>query len=279
MGFNSFNNSTRNPATKYYKWSGGAKEEVALPDGTTATKVVGRLTYWDSDAINKDGEQGDNIAVPLPFRFCILEQSRSITGFSPTPGTNIRYYSNETVQNDEVLVVQRKDDSGNHEVCRGTYDQIKASLPQGARLQINLYIFNPDTMQIERLNLQGSSVAAFIDFSKKNKEALYTRVTTMESAGELKKNGSVEYMPPVFKSATVNYSDEEMKELTKQDQIVVEYLKYRSEQNRLANGESAENTQSEYVGSIDQTPTQYQGDENQETGGAGDEINLEEIPF
>ena len=234
------------------------------------------MTYWDSEAINKDGEQGDNISVKLPFRFCILEQSRSITGFSPTPGTNIRYYSNETVQNDEILVVQRKDDSGNHEVCRGTYEQIKPSLPQGARLQINLYIYNPDSQSIERLNLQGSAVAAFIDFSKKNRD-LYERMTYMEAAGVLKKTGSVEYMPPKFKLAEARYSDEEMKELTKQDAIVVEYLKFRSEQNQKNGGSG----QSEYVGemAVDQTPAQYQGEENQETGEAGDQIGLEDIPF
>lgn len=278
MGFNSFNNATRNPAQRYYKWQGGVKTEVPLPDGGTATKVSGRLVYWDSEAINKDGEQGDNVAVNLPFRFCILEQSRSITGFSPTPGTNIRYYSNETVQNDEILVVQRKDDSGNHEVCRGTYEQIKPKLPQGAKLQINLYIFNPDTMQIERINLQGSSVAAFIDYQKKNRDAVYTGMSYMEQAEKTKVTGTVEYMPPVIKAAENRYSDEEMKELTKQDQIVIEYLKYRSEQNNMANGGGNEG-QSEFVGSIDQTPDQYQGEENQETGEAGDEINLTEIPF
>lgn len=276
MGFNSFHNSTPNPALKYYKWSGGAKEDVALPDGSTASKIVGRLTYWDKDAINKDGEQGDNIIVALPFRFCILEQSRSITGFSPTPGTNIRYFSNETVQDDELLVVQRKDDSGNHEVVRGTYEQIKPKLPQGARLQINLYIYNPDSQQIERLNLQGSAVSAFIDFSKKNRD-MYDKMTIMEASGELKKNGTVEYMPPKFSTTGNRYTDEEMKELVKQDAIVVEYLKYRSEQNRKNGGSG----QSEYVGemAVDQTPAQYQGEENQETGEAGDQINLEDIPF
>lgn len=277
MGFNSFHNSVTNPAQKYYKWSGGAKEEVTLPDGSTANKVVGRLTYWDSEKVREDGEQGDNVVVQLPFRFCILEQTRSITGFSPTPGTNIRYYSNETVGNDEILVVQRRDDSGAKEILRGTYDQIKPSLPQGARLQINLYIYNPDSQQIERLNLQGSALAAFIDFSKKNRQ-IYERMTVMESSGELKKTGTVEYMPPKFSLTGNAYSDDEMKELTKQDQILVEYLKYRSDQNVNSNG-GVTVGQTEVVGNIDQTPAQYQGEENQETGGAGDDINLDEIPF
>lgn len=119
-------------------------------------------------------------------------------------------------------------------------------------------------------------MAAFIDFSKKNRD-LYERMTYMEAAGELKKTGSVEYMPPKFKLAEARYSDEEMKELTKQDAIVVEYLKFRSEQNQKNGGSG----QSEYVGemAVDQTPAQYQGEENQETGEAGDQILMDDIPF
>lgn len=266
MGFSSYHNSTPNPAQKYYKWSGGYKEEVTLPDGGTANKISGRLTYWDKEA----GENGENIPVPLPFAFCALEQTRAITGFSPTPGSNIRYFSNETVDNDEIMVVQRKDATGTHEVCRGRYSEIKEKLPQGARLQVNLYIYNPHSEQIERLNLSGSALGAFINFTKNNK-GIYDQMMTIDASGELKKTGTVEFMPPKFALSGGRYTDEEMKKLSEQDQLIVEYMKYRREQNDGANGE--------VVGSINQTPDMYQGEENQETGGEGEDINMEDIPF
>lgn len=255
MGFNSFHNSTQNPAQNYYRWSGGMKD-VELPDGTTAKKLKGELQYWDGE---------NNQKVDLPFQFCALEQTRSITGFSPTPGQNVRFFSNECVDYDDEMIVYRKDDGGTTEICRGQYGAIKEKLPQGARLQINLYIYNAKSGQIERLNLSGSALGAFIDFSKKNK-GMYEHSIIMEE-GEAKKTGSVEFMPPKFKLGPA-YSDDEMKVLHEKDQEVVAYMKDK----QAHNGKAAD-------GGIDQTPAQYQGEENQETGEQEETIDLSEVPF
>lgn len=271
MGFNAFHNSIQNPAQRYYKWSGGIKKEVQLPSGGTAEQVEGALTYYDANM--PDGEQ--NVHVPLPFNFCILEQTRSITGFSPTPGSNIRYYSNEAVGYDDEFVVMRKDESGSHEIVRGKYDQIKEKLPQGARLQINLYIYNPSSKQIERINAQGSCLAAFIEMSKKQKNGIYERMCSIDSSGETKKTGTVTYMPPTFALSSNKYSDDEMKLLTEQDKIVVDYMDYRHKQNANNSGDQVAGE----FGPVDQTPTAYQGEENQETGGSGEDISMDSIPF
>lgn len=269
MGFSSFHNATPNPAQRYYKWSGGYKEEVKLPDGGTAAKISGRLTYWDRDA----GENGENVVVDLPFAFCALEQTRSITGFSPTPGSDIRYFSNETVDNDEIMVVQRQDSTGTHEILRGRYADIKEKLPQGAKLQINLYMYNPHTSQVERLNLSGSSLSEFVDFSKKHSKLIYDHMMYIDTSGVLKKTGTVDYMPPKFEVSGEPYTNEEMAKLSEEDAKVLEYMKYRREQNSVNNGTS------EVVGNIDQTPVMYAGEENQETGEASESIDLTEIPF
>ena len=258
MGFNSFHNSTQNPAQNYYRWSGGMKD-VELPDGTTAKKLKGELQYWDGE---------NNQKVDLPFQFCALEQTRSITGFSPTPGQNVRYYSNEAVEYDDELVVYRKDDGGTQEICRGQYGAIKEKLPQGAALQINLYIYNAKSGQIERLNLKDSALGAFIDFSKKNK-GIYEHSIIMEE-GDVKKTGSVEFIPPKFKLGPA-YSDDELKVLGEKDQEVVAYMKEKHQAN-AQNGSGSE-------GAIDQTPAQYQGEENQETGEQEETIDLSEVPF
>lgn len=257
MGFNSFHNSTQNPAQVYYRWSGGAKE-VELPDGSTAKQPRGELQYWNGE---------DNQVVDLPFQFCALEQTRSITGFSPTPGSNVRYYSNECIGFDDEMTVFRKDDSGTEEILRGKYSEIKKKLPEGARLQINLYIYNAKSSQIERLNLIGSALSAFIEFSKKEK-GIYEHSILME-AGEKKTTGAVEFIPPKFTLGAA-YTEDEMKILREKDDEVVAYMKDK---------QASQANYSE--GNIDQTPGQYQGEENQETGEAGDDetITLDEVPF
>lgn len=265
MGFSSFHNSTQNPAQIYYKWSGGAKE-IELPDGSKAKKPRGDFQYWDGEA---------NQLVALPFTFCVLEQTRSITGFSPTPGQNVRFYSNEVVDYDGVFKVFRKDDSGTEQIAEGTYNEIKKKLPQGAKLQINLYFYNPTNDQIERFNMSGAALSAFIDFSKKNK-GLYEHPVIME-AGEVKTVGTVDFIPPKFKYGP-KYDDEMLKKLSEFDKQIIDYMNDKRD-----NGDTATS-----VGSIDQTPAQYQGEENQETGGAGEVVeadadeealDLSEIPF
>ena len=267
MGFNSFHNSAQNPAQIYYKWSGGAKE-IELPDGSKAKKPRGDFTYWDGEA---------NQLVALPFTFCVLEQTRSINGFAPTPGANIRFYSNEAITYEDEFTVFRKDENGTEQILKGTYQEIKKNLPQGAKLQINLYFYNPTNDQIERFNMSGAALSAFIDFTKKNK-GLYEHPIIME-AGDVKTVGSVDFVPPKFKYGPA-YDKDMMDKLAEQDKIVVDYMNEKRAQQGASDSTAA-------TGSIDQTPAQYQGEENQETGEAGEVIenddeaplDLSEIPF
>lgn len=270
MGFNDHHNgSTQNPAARSYRWAGQIKTKVDLPDGKTAEQIEGGLIYFDPD--KPEGEQ--KVRVKLPFEFCILEQSRSIKGFSPTPGTSIRYYSNEAPGYDDVLHVIRVDGSGRKEILSGKYSDIKQKLPQGAKLQINLYIFNPAEDRIEVLRLQGAAMTAFFEFSKANKGKLYERMCTLDTSGELKTTGSVSFVPPTFTLSAQKYSSDEQKFLVEHDKKVVDYLNQLRQQN---GGTAVENSGSVKV---DQTPDMYAGEENQETGELGDTIGLEEIPF
>ena len=261
MGFNSFHNGIQNPAENYYRWSGGYKD-VESADGTMAKQLKGELTYWDGEARQ---------SVELPFRFCALEQTRAITGFAPNGTEGVRFFSNETVEFDDEMVVYRKDDSGTTEILRGKYSEIKEQLPQGARLQVNLYIYNPVTEQIERFNLMGSALSAFIDFSKKHK-GIYEHSIIVE-AGEAKKTGTVEFIPPKFSLGDA-YTDQELALLHDKDEEVIAYMKSKREQNlSRQDGSLASDT-------VDQTPAQYQGEENQETGEVTEEeIQIDEVPF
>lgn len=236
MGFDNYHNRVTSPAKVYSKWRGGE----------------GKLTHWDGQAKNDQGEQGAEVEDKLPFKFAVLEQSRRISGFAPGKGTSTRYYSNETVEYDDVIKVMAKDgDNPAREVCTGKYSDIKDKLPQGARLAVQLYVYVPERDQIECITCQGASLGAFIEFSKKNK--IYENFVTMEKNPEAKKNGAVTFYEPLFKLGEA-YSQDDMKFLVGKDKIVTDYLKQVHEKNDT----------SVPLDAIDQTPKQYDGEQSQE---------------
>lgn len=261
MGFNSFHNTSPNPAQRYYRWSGGEKK-VTLDDGSVAKKLKSELLYWDGEQMQSQ---------PMPFTFCVLEQTSSITGFAPRAnGEGIGYYSNEITAFDEPIRVVRRDDSGSEVVAEGIYQSIKKNLPEGCKFQTNLYIYNPETERIERINLKGSALSAFIHFGQKNK-GIYEHMITIEP-GEQKTSGMVDYIEPKF-TLGEKYTEEDMKELKEQDSIVVEYLKEKRESNLSS---KTEDDGGDDIEAIDQTPTQYDGEQSQE-GNLG--ASISDIPF
>lgn len=214
-GFNEYHDKVQSPAKVYHKWSGGVREKVTLPDGGEAMKLKGELNHWDATLNEK-------VVSQLPFKFAPLEQTRRISGFAPGPnGTNTRFYSNEAVEFDDEIKVYRKDgDAPAVIVCEGKYSDIKPALPQGARLASVVYGYNPDTQQIEVLTLQGASLSAFIQFSKANR--IYTGYITIEE-DEKKTNGTVEFVPPLFKMAE-SYTEADMDMLREKANEIKKYL-------------------------------------------------------
>lgn len=262
-GFEDYHNKAQSPAKVYHKWSGGAKENITLPDGGTAVKLRGELNHWDAQANEK-------VVSQLPFRFAVLEQTKRITGFAPSSnGPSTRYYSNEAVEFNDILKVYRKVGENPAEVvAEGEYSKIKPNLPQGARLASVLYGYNPDTEQIEVITLQGASLSSFIEFSKANK--IYTGYITIEE-GEKKTNGSVEYVPPVFKMAE-NYTDADMDLLRGKSSDVKAYLNEVKSKNMHSNtvGDLAEALNVEVPEGV-QEPAQPAEDNNN--------ILFNDIPF
>lgn len=216
MGFSSYHNSTPNPAERYYRWKGGVKVvETVGPNGQAQQEQRGgELVFWE------DEEQH---TTELPFQFCALESTSSVTGYSPTQG---RYYSNEVTSSEEPLRIYLDNGEQRELVASGPYRELKGSLPQGAKYQMNLYIFNVATQRIERLNLQGSSLSAWINFGRSNK-GIYDHFTVMER-GDLAKHGSVEFFPPKFSLGSayksLEKSDDFLQVLTQKDKIIVEYM-------------------------------------------------------
>lgn len=250
MGFNSYHNKVQSPAKVYHRWKGGE----------------GKLIHWDSTVENEEGGQGAEVESKLPFKFAVLEQTRRISGFAPQ-GSGVRFYSNEAVAyNDEIRVMRKEGDKPAEEVCKGKYSDIKDKLPQGARLAVQLYIYNPETEQIECMTCQGASLGAFIEFSKKNR--IYENYITMEK-GEEAKTGAVTFFPPEFKIAE-KYTKEETNALQEVDNQIGEFLK------SIKNSAPTDDT--------DQTPSQYDGEQSQEIveeekPADTKRVDFNEIPF
>lgn len=263
MGFLEFHNSTPNPAQVYYRWSGGTKD-VEI-NGETLKKLKGELVYFNGEEME---------ATELPFTFCVLNQTSSVTGFNPSG--NIRYYSNEIVSFDEPMKVTRRTDDGTEVVAEGIYQNIKGKLPEGCKFQTNLYIYNPKTDRIERINLKGSALSAWIEFGQKNK-GIYTHAVSM-SVGEKKTVGSVDFLPPKFELGQ-EYTENDGEILKKQALILKDYLDAKRAANLGGNttvtGDDGE--------AIDQTPNTYEGEQSQETPEAPQAedggITLEDVPF
>lgn len=253
MGFNSFYNKPTSPAKIYSRWRGGE----------------GKLTHWDGQVQNMDGSLGSEVEEKLPFKFAILEQTRRISGFSPSKTTSTRFYSNEAVEFDDVITVMSKTGDGPaQKILEGKYADIKEKLPQGAKLAVQLYVYVPERDQIECITCQGASLGAFIEFSKKNK--IYENFITMEKGDEAT-TGAVHYFPPKFGLAEA-YDKDTLARLAEIDKTIVDYLKSVHDSNET----------SVDINEVDQTPKQYDGEQSQEPAQAGDgtqEINFNEIPF
>ena len=240
MGFDSYHNRKVSPAKVYNRWRGGK----------------GVLSHWDGQVANSDGTVGAKVEEKLPFKFAILEQTRRISGFSPTsnPKVSIRYYSNEAVDyNDTLTVMVKEGDQPAREVCSGKYADIKSKLPSGARLEVQLYVYVPERDQIECISCQGASLSSFIDFSKKNK--IYENYVTIERNPNEKRQGVVSYYEPTFKLSDP-YTKEEISKLVEKDAIVTSYLK---EVHDKLNGVGEEAEES-----VDQTPQVYECEQSQE---------------
>jgi hypothetical protein len=187
----------RNPANCFMQWGGGA-EAVGKDEEGKVIYEGGKVSYWDKDA--NDGE-GENVEVALPLTFIVLDELSTITGFNKA--TNSGFWSNE-VKNltKEELVVRNK----NGVVARGKYkdiaDEIKA---QGAKYTKSIYIafYNDEKeLVLGHLKLAGAAMSEWINFQKRidvSKAAV-----TLSVNPKVQTNGNIKYFVPAFDSMKIS---------------------------------------------------------------------------
>ena len=201
------NVDVKNPAVKFFQWSGDE----------------GTINFYDKEAKEK-------VNVPTPFTFLVLDKLITITGYSDDDKSG--YWSNEILNTKtDTLTVRTK--SGIKAI--GYYDEVKTLV--GAKFAQSVYIaFYDDNKQLRigNFKLNGCAVSAWIEFCKgKN---IYQNAITIVGRGEEQTKGKTKYYAPVFATKEVSEAtNDKSKEL---DLELQEYLKayfaMRGQQNEKA---------------------------------------------
>lgn len=185
-----------NPAQRFFEWSGGN----------------GTVTYYDR-------ETKENIEVPLPFRFLVLDKVAQVGGGIDRNGQYEGFWSN-AIRNTKTQPITVRSKSGVE--AQGLYDQIKGT--PGVKWITGLYIAYHDddgTLIIGYLKIKGAALNAWIEFTKAHKN-IYKGAFGITGSKKAKK-GTNTYYEPVFEHFP-KVSEESDKAAIELDVHLQEYL-------------------------------------------------------
>jgi hypothetical protein len=185
-----------NPANKFIEWKSNDK----------------CFNYYDKEAQK-------NVEIPLPFKFLVLDELHCIKGWNDASSSNI--YSNEVkFISKEVMTV--KPFKGN-EIAKGYYKDIKDKVvAAGGHYTKSIYVMLEDG-SLANLQLKGSGVQKWGDFTQKTRNRLADEWVTVAKAEDGKK-GAVKFSTPSFSFAN-SISDEEANMADEAFNILESYLK------------------------------------------------------
>lgn len=155
----------------------------------------GALSYYDK-------EEGENVTVPTPFEFIVLDQLATIKGWSDSDESG--FWSNEvkSVGRDTLNIRTKSGLRGS-----GVWKDIKGDPTlAGAKYHASIYVAakGENSLEISNLALTGAALNSWIEFTKKA-DIRKSKVVLSEWADA--KKGSVSYKTPVF--TAVPMADEE----------------------------------------------------------------------
>ena len=168
---NAFSTPQSNPATKFLSWKSNDKQ----------------FSYYDK-------ETKENVLVPLPLKFLVLDEMHSISGWNDATQSGI--YSNEVkFISKETMTV--KPFKGN-EIAKGLYKDIKEKVKSaGGHYVKSIYIMLEDGT-LANLQLKGSAVQKWGEFTSKGKQRLVDEWVVVDKAVDGKK-GAVKFTTPDFR--------------------------------------------------------------------------------
>lgn len=188
------------PAQKFFEWSGSE----------------GTIRYFDKSL----GEKGENVDVPIPFKFLILDKVAQVTGGIDVDGGGYVGFWSNAIKNTKTQQLTVRSKRGVE--AQGLYEEIKG-LP-GMKFMTGLYIAFYDEneqLQIGYLKLKGAALTAWIEFTKSHRN-IYEGAFGI-TGKEKKKKGTNNYFEPkfIFSAKVSDEADEMAKEL---DRHLQEYL-------------------------------------------------------
>ncbi len=208
-----FKQTSSNPAVKFLQWKSNDK----------------KFSYYDK-------EEGKNVFVDLPFKFLTLTEMHTVKGWNDASESGI--YSNEVkfISKEELNVRSFK----GGEIAKGIYKEIKEQIVKaGGHYSKSIYILVEG--EICNLQLKGSGVQSWGDFTQKTRSRLSDEWITVNKAQEMKK-GSIKYSVPVFEFNS-SLSDTEAKIADEQFDILKEYLEgYKATNEREADVEKSDDS-------------------------------------
>lgn len=178
-----FNTPQSNPATKFFDWKSNDK----------------CFSYYDK-------EKSENVLVPLPFKFLVLDELHAIKGWNDATSSGI--FSNEVkFISKEVMTV--KPFKGN-EIAKGFYKDIKEKVVSaGGHYVKSIYVMLEDG-SLANIQLKGSAVQKWGEFTQKTRNRLPDEWVVVAKSLEGKK-GAVKFNTPEFSfERSINDAEAEM---------------------------------------------------------------------
>lgn len=202
--------ANQNPAEKFFEWKGSE----------------GSIVYYDKEA-------KENIKVPSPFKFLVLDELSTVVGYNKKAKSGV--YSNEVRDTrSDILTVKL---FNGEEIAQGLWNDIKekVNFKKGSFATSCYIAFREDgVMKMGNLRISGCALGPWIDFKKKNREGVQTKAVSMV-AGPKDTSGDVEFIPPEF--SIIEISKEADEQAKVMDRSLQEYLK-----GYLARGVTAQGT-------------------------------------
>jgi len=159
-----------NPAKRFLEWKSNDK----------------CFSYYDK-------EKKENVSVALPFKFLVLDQLHTVSGWNDATSSGI--FSNE-VKFISKQVMTVKPFKGN-EIAKGLYADIKEKVKNaGGHYVKSIYIMLEDGT-LANIQLKGSAVQQWGEFTNKSLSRLPEEWVVVDKAVDGKK-GAVKYTTPGF---------------------------------------------------------------------------------
>jgi hypothetical protein len=165
-----FSQPQSNPATKFLSWKSNDK----------------CFSYYDK-------EKSTNVKVELPFKFLVLDELHTISGWNDASSSSI--YSNEVkfISKEPMTVKPFK---GN-EIAKGIYKDIKDKIvAAGGHYVKSIYIMLEDG-SLANIQLKGAAVQKWGEFTAKTRSRLTDEWIIVKDTLEGKK-GAVKFYTPNF---------------------------------------------------------------------------------